>query len=235
VIEINLLPGSVKRQKKRLPSFRTGNLRRPQLPALNRGRAWLAVVWVAGLGVLAWLHFSSTGTLRQLEVDVQAAQRDSVRLAQLRALNDSLQGRITAVGARLEVLQEIDAGRYMWAHVFDEVSRALPQYTWLVSLEEVDAAAGDRTRIRITGRTGNTFALARFMQELEASPFLQRVTIVSQAEVVENEKSVYAFTLDLDYQEPPPDAIELRPLISAAAEPLGGETAVAEPVRTEED
>jgi Tfp pilus assembly protein PilN len=202
---------------------------------LNRAGAWLAVAWIVGLGALAWLHFSSTSTLRQLEVDVQAAQRDSVRLAQLRALNDSLQRRITTVGARLEVLQEIDAGRYLWSHVFDEVSRALPQYTWLISLEEVAATNGGPPRIRITGRTGNTFALARFMQDLEESPFLQRVTIISQAEIIENEKSVYAFTLDLDYQEPPPDAIELRPLLGADTEPLGGDSAVTEPVRTEED
>jgi len=213
VIEINLLPGSVKRQKKKLPGFRVSAIRRPKLPAMDRSRAWLVGVWVVGLAALAWLHFSSTSQLRQLEADVNAAQRDSARLAKLRILNDSLQRQITEVGARLQVLQEIDAGRYTWAHVFDEISRALPQYTWLISLQEVAPTAPDASaRIRIVGRTGNTFALARFMQDLEASPFLQRVTIISQSEVIENEKSLYAFTIDTEYEEPPPDAIEMRPL-----------------------
>jgi Tfp pilus assembly protein PilN len=218
VIEINLLPGSVKRQKKKLPVLRTSAIRRPSLPAMNRAGAMVVGAWVIGLAALAWLHFGSTRTLKQLDVDIAAAQRDSVRLARLRVLNDSLQRQITAVGARLQVLQEIDAGRYLWAHALDEISRALPQYTWLVSLEEVEAAtAGGPTRIRIVGRTGNTFALAKFMQDLELSPFLQRVTIISQAEVLENEKRMYSFTLETDYEEPPPDAIEMQPLFGEDA------------------
>jgi len=215
VIEINLLPGSIKRQKQKLPVFRARARGRPRMPALGRSAIWVGAAWVVGLAVAAWLHFSSTGKLHQLELDVSAAQRDSVRLARLRVLNDSLQRQITEVGAKLEVLQEIDAGRYTWAHIFDEVSRALPQYTWLISIQEVEpSTAGGPPRIRIIGRTGNTFALARFMQDLEASPFLQRVSIVSQSEVIEDEKSLYAFTLDVDYEEPPPDAIETRPLFT---------------------
>jgi len=219
VIEINLLPGSLKRQKQKLPVFRARAIGRPRMPALGRSTVWVAVAWVAGLAVVAWLHFSSSGALRQLELDVSAAQRDSVRLSRLRILNDSLQGQITEVGAKLQVLQEIDAGRYAWAHIFDEVSRALPQYTWLISLQELEpTTAGGPPRIRIIGRTGNTFALAKFMQDLEASPFLQRVTIVSQSEVIEDDKSVYAFTLDVDYEEPPPDAIEMQPLFGDESE-----------------
>lgn len=225
MIEINLLPGSVKRQKKRLPVLRRTAMRRPKLPALGRSGIWLGAAWVIGLGALAWLHFSSTRELQQLEVDVNAAQLDSTRLARLRILNDSLQRQITDVGARLQVLQEIDAGRYMWAHILDEISRALPQYTWLISMQGVESTAPGGTRVRIIGRTGNTFALARFMQDLETSPFLQRVTIISQSEVIENEKSLYAFTLDVDYQEPPPDAIEMQPLFGGAEPMLSDSTA----------
>ena len=226
MIEINLLPGSAKRQKRRVPAFRVGTIRRPKLPAMGRSGLALGGAWVVGLSLLGWLHFSSTGALRQLEADVSAAQRDSVRLARLRVLNDSLQRQITEVGARLQVLQEIDAGRYTWAHIFDEISRALPQYTWLIEIQEVESAvAGAPPRVRIVGRTGNTFALARFMQDLEESPFLQRVTIVSQSEIIENEKSLYAFTLELDYEEPPPDAIEMQPLFDAPVDLTAGDSA----------
>ena len=225
MIEINLLPGSVKRQKHKLPGFRAKTFGRPRMPAPNRSLALLAGAWVVGLALVAWLHFSSTGTLRQLELDVSAAQRDSVRLARLRILNDSLQRQITEVGARLQVLQEIDAGRYSWAHILNEVSRALPPYTWLISLQEAEpTTAGGPARIRIIGRTGNTFALAKFMQDLEASPFLQRVTIVSQSEIIEDDKSLYAFTVDTDYEEPPPDAIEVQPLFTGEEPPTGETT-----------
>lgn len=217
MIEINLLPGSAKRQKQRLPAFSAGPLANLKLPKLDKTTGYLALAWVVGVALLAWLHFGSTGKLNKLQLDVAAAQRDSVRLNRQRVLNDSLNKQISEVGARLEVLQEIDAGRYIWAHIMDEISRALPQYTWLINV--TDAAGEDKEpAFKIEGRTGNTFALAKFMQDMEASPFLRNVEIISQTETEENNKRLYAFVLEVQYEEPSPDAIETRPLFGPSGE-----------------
>ena len=226
MININLLPGSAKQQKRRMPALSGSPLRGFKLPAFGRGSGLLAVAWVVGLGLTAFLHFSSTSQKHQLEVDVQAAQRDSARLHNLRVLNDSLRGQIDEIGAKLTVLQEIDAGRYVWSHLLDEISRALPQYTWLVNITDAASETGG-TRLKIEGRTGNTFALARFMQDLETSPFIRNVTIVSQTTTTIGEKQVYAFILEMDYEEPPPDAIETRPLFTETGDVMAGDSTAA--------
>lgn len=225
MIEINLLPGSAKRQKQRLPSLSTGAFGKLRMPTFDRAAGLVGAAWVIGLGLTAFLYLSSSRKIHQLEVDVQAAQRDSARLQNLRVLNDSLKKRIDEVGAKLNVLQEIDNGRYTWSHILDEISRALPQYTWLVNItdaasRDADPAGNRLPRVKVEGRTGNTFALARYMQDLENSAFIRNVTLVSQTQTRENEKLLYAFVLEMDYEDPPPDAIETQPLFTQTGEVL---------------
>lgn len=220
MIEINLLPGAASRQKRRGPAL-AGGISKLKLPAFDRTLSILVALWVLALAGTAWMHFGTAARLGQLEVDVQAAQRDSARLQNLRVLNDSIRTQIDDIAARLAVLQEIDAGRYTWAHILDEISRALPQYTWLANVTPGAATDGNsRPRVKIEGRTGNTFALAKFMQDLEVSPFLQNVTLMSQTQTSERDRTVYAFVLEMDYQEPSPDAIETQPLFAASGEVL---------------
>lgn len=215
MIEINLLPGA-SRQKRRAPAF-AGALGKPRLPAFDRPLGMLIGLWVLALFATAWMHFGTTSRIAQLEVDVQAAQRDSARLQNLRTMNDSLMTQIDDITTRLTMLQEIDAGRFTWSHILDEVARALPSYTWLVNVTEA-AAANGQPRIKLEGRTGNTFALAKFMQDLEVSPFLQGVTLMSQTQTSERDRTVYAFVLEMSYQEPTPDVIETQPLFAASGE-----------------
>ena len=40
---------------------------------------------------------------------------------------------------QLGVITTIDSARYAWAHVLDEVSRALPPYTWLTAVQQTSA------------------------------------------------------------------------------------------------
>src|SRR5690606_4186073 len=55
---------------------------------------------------------------------------------------------------------------------------------------------------------------------LEVSPFLQNVNLMSQTQTNERDRAVYAFVLEMDYQEPTPDAIETQPLFAAGGDVL---------------
>jgi Tfp pilus assembly protein PilN len=41
---------------------------------------------------------------------------------------------------QLQIIRTIDENRYNWAHILDEVSRALPAYTWLTVMEQTTTA-----------------------------------------------------------------------------------------------
>ena len=43
---------------------------------------------------------------------------------------------------QVNIIRGLDEDRYVWPHVMDEISRALPQYTWLTTLGFTGAPQG---------------------------------------------------------------------------------------------
>jgi Tfp pilus assembly protein PilN len=215
VIEIHLLPSAGTRSRRR-PARRAAaaGLR---LPPFDRSLALIAGAWLIALGVIAYLHLSSNARLADLRVEQEAALRDSARYAVMRAQGDSLLAKEAIIAQKMQIIQEIDAARYTWPHMLDEISRALPPYIWLTSI--VDAPAdGAPARLRMEGRAGNYYALGKYIEDLEASPFLTGVRLVSSTRTEVDGRAVLQFFLDMSFQEPTHDAIQTVPLFAAQQE-----------------
>ncbi len=69
----------------------------------------------------------------------QKAVADSTRYAALLAARRAAAAERDSVQRQLGVITAIDSARYAWAHVLDEVSRALPPYTWLTAVQQTSA------------------------------------------------------------------------------------------------
>lgn len=69
----------------------------------------------------------------------QTASADSTRYAVLLAARRAASAERDSVQRQLGVITAIDSARYAWAHVLDEVSRALPPYTWLTAVQQTSA------------------------------------------------------------------------------------------------
>lgn len=225
MIEVNLLPGGKKRQAKgagfkfSMPSFGGGKS--------GRGGArdgWLlgsAAVIALAIGGIGWMFFGAGQRGDQLEVAIEEAVRDSARYADLIQKTEGLRARRDSIGRRVSIIQEIDGGRYVWPHILDEVSRSLPDYTWLTQLVQVSNVDGETGMLgfRLEGRAGNNFALTRFMENLESSPFIRDVQLVTSEQISEavedsGERQIYQFTLNASYEEPPTEMIETVPLFA---------------------
>ncbi|HUF51262.1 MAG TPA: PilN domain-containing protein [Longimicrobiales bacterium] len=223
MIEINLLPGSVKKSTRRgLPKlkFGGGGGMLSKLPPMDRTIGMIVAGWVLALAIVAYLHVTTSGKLNQVEEDLVLAREDSVRLHEAQLRTDTLRAREAVISQKLQVIQEIDAGRYTYAHILDELSRTLPPYVWIVNITEA-FSEGAETRVRIEGRAGNWPALSRYMEDLESSPFLHQVRLLSSARTQVDERTVYGFVIELGYQEPPPDVIQTVPLFAAQPEGEG--------------
>jgi Tfp pilus assembly protein PilN len=219
MIEINLLPGSTKKAPRRGVPRLSGpgvfsNLR---LPPMDRSVAIFAGAWVVGIAAVAWMHFGSSGRLATLELEVEAAVRDSTRYAMQRAHGESLAAQEAAIAQKLQVIQEIDAARFIWPHILDEVSHALPPYVWLTSVVNTDGELALPT-VQVEGHAGNVFALTRFMQQLEASPFFRGTRLISSMQMTVDERPVHTFMLHVSYQEPPADAVQTVPLFGTVVQ-----------------
>jgi Tfp pilus assembly protein PilN len=223
VIEVNLLPGSRKRQSRK----RSASVKVPTVKVLPKDRWVLAaiVATVVALGATGWFMLSLRQERTDAQVALDAAVQDSARFADLIERTNRLQARRDSIVQRVAVIQEIDQGRYIWPHALDELARALPDYTWLTEVAQI--AQNPDLRIVVRGRAGNNIALTVFMDQLESSPYFRDVTLVTSEQAPEttgegSQQVVYAFELQLTFVQPPLETLETVPLLGAEPGPGAG-------------
>ncbi len=136
MIEVNLLPGG-KKPVRGAASFDIatmfGNIGSRVRDPWLVGAATSVVVAVAAVGIL---FTSQNARASELGVKVDRAVRDSTRFAKVLEARRNLAAERDSVHRQLQIIRTIDENRYNWAHILDEVSRALPAYTWLTILEQ---------------------------------------------------------------------------------------------------
>ncbi len=205
LIEINLAPGSSRRsggRKKAAPKFLSagafGGDRRTAL--LVAGGALLLIFLLFGYGRMG-------SRIAALETEVAQAVEDSTRYAATIELMRSLEARQDTIRQKISVIRSVDTRRYVWPHLLDQISLAVPPYTWLTSLTSTDAGDGGPT-FTLQGNAGSTPALTRFMTNLEASPFIRDVTLVTAEQQVVDGRTIQRFSLEARYRDPGPELIE---------------------------
>jgi Tfp pilus assembly protein PilN len=132
MIEINLLPGTGKKKAPRGPTVSFGSFASGLSGRLTDRFMIAAVVSVVvSVGAVAVLYLSQQRRDAVLQARIEKAVLDSTRYANF------LKDRYHAEAVRdtllrqVNIIKSIDQDRYVWPHIMDEVSRALPQYTWL--------------------------------------------------------------------------------------------------------
>jgi Tfp pilus assembly protein PilN len=184
--------------------------------------AWILVVTALGL-----IYLNNVRQLYVLEPRLEQARSENRRFKAFLAdkrrqekIRDSLLAQIT-------VIRGVDGDRYIWPHLLDEITKALPAYTWLVDLgvastaapagpkpagtkadSTADSLAARALTFQINGRTIDIQAYTRFLRQLEASPWIMDVTPVSAQTVVEKERPVTAFTIRATYNRA--DSVYIR-------------------------
>jgi Tfp pilus assembly protein PilN len=244
MIEINLLPGA-KRSKGGggLPSFDFAAIG-AAISARIKDK-WLAAAVIAGIAVgvgIGFLFTAQQARQASLNSSVEKAVADSVRYAAV--LNDRIRAEARRDSAliQLNIIKAIDEDRFVWPHVLQEVSEALPQYTWLSVLAHTGTPQGvnppaafrqpppdtsakgrrrrvepkpfpkDTVRMRLVGRTVDIQAMTRFMRSLEDSPFLGSVQLQGSEIAIENGKEVTQFTLEVLFTRPDTTFLRRAPL-----------------------
>jgi Tfp pilus assembly protein PilN len=240
MIEINLLPGSGK--KNRSTGFSLSAVAgkagsRVKDPFMIAA----AVSIVAATGAIGYLHVSQAGKAEQLTERERRAVQDSTRFVAVLRERNPAHAQRDSVQRQLEIIKSIDNDRFVWAHIMDEVSRALPPYTWLKTIQQSAVIAAATTppppppkndaakdknkpvapapppppstlKFQIAGNTVDIQALTRFMKLLEASPFVKNVTIVKAELVTLEGKEVQEFLLEAEYERPDPSVVSTVPV-----------------------
>jgi len=165
MIQINLLPG-----KKKKAAGAGFQLRIPDFRALltQIKDPWLIAAAAAALlcGGMVLYYLYERARLAALDSQLVTATRERKKfdeyiteLRRAERLRDSLV-------AEIGVIRGIDADRYVWPHVLDQISKALPPFTWLV-----DVFYDNRVKLFISAETPAEQLLA--IDQNQAEPQLR--------------------------------------------------------------
>jgi Tfp pilus assembly protein PilN len=234
MIEINLLPG-----KKKKAAGAGFQLAMPDFKGLI---AQVKDPWLIG-AIAAWVVVGGGGALLfitdRARLAVAETRLDNVRIEKRRydiviaqkrqaeKVRDSLLYQIT-------VIRQIDADRYIWPHVLDQATKALPPYTWITQMRtasailaagqgqpngpvtvERDSTGAPSVRVAIEGRTVDIQAYTTFLRQLAASPWFTDVTPASSQTVIEADRPVTSFTVTVSYRIADSVYIRTVPLVQS--------------------
>jgi len=194
----------------------------------------LLVAVASWVGVLGWLGFVVLGTSRELNAlqpQLESTRAENKRFKAFLTEKRHQETIRDSLVAQIGVIRHVDGDRYVWSHVLDEVTKALPAYTWLItvgtaavtpaatpaSAKAADSAANappapSVIQFEVNGRTVDIQAYTRFLRQLEASPWITDVMPVSAQTVVEKERPLTAFTIRATYRQADSAYIRTVPL-----------------------
>ena len=233
MIEINLLPG----QKRKAPGG--GGIRMPNFRAVlaNIKDPWLIGAIAAGIVVIGGnlaLYAVNNTRLGRLENQLTAVQSEKRRYDAVAAQKRQAERVRDSLSAELTIIRAIDADRFIWPHLLDEITKALPQYTWVTQVQfmpsapaatattgtatgttPVDSTSSSQVRVSIDGRTVDIQAYTTFLRQLSASPWITDVTPTKAATVIEQDRPVTEFNITLRYKQADSLYIRTVPLVES--------------------
>ncbi len=196
MIKINLVPTAKKGGKAPKPKAAKAALPGIKLPPIQS-----TVVYIIGIAVVAaiiviflLIHSmkisSLNGQIRTLE-----GKLDELKVYVQTV--DSLEKREKQLGDLISPIRELNRNRFFIAHVMDEISSRIPEFTWLSSLD----INGTNGTLGLKGTTASNLLVADFMNRLEESPYINNVdlTVLEKKTVEKQEMMEFTLTASIGY------------------------------------
>lgn len=146
---------------------------------------------VAGLGVVIWflVHSNLAGQLedqnrRNSYLDLEIAQLEK-QIDEIKKLKEQT----AALLQRKKVVEALQANRAETVYLLDQLVRQMPDGIYLKGV----AQKGDR--VNITGFAQSNARVSTFMRNLEASPYLEKPSLIEIKAITERNQRLSEFTL----------------------------------------
>jgi type IV pilus assembly protein PilN len=175
----------------------------------------LLVLTAVGIG---WRYWALGQQQSGADRDIAAARREEQRLGEILKQVQEFEARRQQLEQRVALIDELRKGQNAPVHMIDQVSRALPEMTWLTSLRQ------DGYAITVQGRCLTLTALSDFVGNLEASRYFARPVEIIDSVVVPGDgraPDLIQFTVRGTFQMAGIDQAPQAPTARKAA-PKGG-------------
>lgn len=137
-----------------------------------------SLILMMTVAALGWRYWALGQQAAQVEEDIAAATREEARLQEILRQITDFEARKAMLEARLALIDELRRGQNAPVHMIDQVSRALPDMTWLTNV----AQAG--YTLTIQGRCLTLTSLSDYIGNLEGSRYFIRPVEIVESSVV---------------------------------------------------
>lgn len=233
MIEVNLLPGQKRKSagggsKFKLPDFKAllASVKDPWLITA-------VVAWILVGGSIVALFLYDAAKTASLNSQVAAKKVDADKFSTLIAEKRKQELRRDSLVTQISVIRQIDGQRYVWPHILDQVTKALPPYTWIQNMQQTatpppmpsangqkpppadSAATANTVNVVLNGRTVDIQAYTTFLRQLAASPWITDVTPAKAETVVEADRPVTQFSVSFKFKQADSVFIRTVPLVQS--------------------
>jgi type IV pilus assembly protein PilN len=187
MIRINLLATERKAAKAASRGFQAGQ----KMMVIG---SLVLVMTAVGIG---WRYWTLGQQQQQVERDIEAALREEARLAEILKQVADFEARKVQLENRVLLIDELRKGQTAPVHMIDQISKALPDMTWLTAISQ------NGYTLTMTGRCMTLTSLSDFIGNLEASRYFIRPVEIIESTVAPAAKGapeLVAFTIRGTFQ-----------------------------------
>ncbi|HUR00577.1 MAG TPA: PilN domain-containing protein [Gemmatimonadaceae bacterium] len=131
MIEVNLLPGSSGKSQSRADFNVSGMLSGAASGIKDKFLLGTVGAVAAVVVAVALMFMSQSNRERTLVEHERKAVEDSARYKVVLAAKTTAESKRDSLYQQVAIIKSIDESRFLWPHLLEEISNALPQYTWL--------------------------------------------------------------------------------------------------------
>jgi type IV pilus assembly protein PilN len=167
MIRINLLTSERKVAKAAGPGFQAGQ----KMMVIG------SLVLVVTIALLGWRYWSLGQQAAEVARAIDAANREEQRLQEILKQVTEFENRKKVLEARLALIDELRKGQTAPVHMVDQISKALPEMTWLTGMQQ------NGYTLTLQGRCLTLTSLSDFIGNLEASRYFIRPVEIIESSV----------------------------------------------------
>ena len=167
MIRINLLASERRAAKVASPGFQAGQ----KMMVIGSLLLVLAVV------AIGWRYWAIGQEKAEVAREIEAANREEARLQEILKQVEDFENRRKLLEARVALIDELRKGQNAPVHMIDQISKALPDMTWLTTMQQ------NGYTMTIQGRCLSLTSLSDFIGNLEASRYFIRPVEIIESRV----------------------------------------------------
>lgn len=135
------------------------------------------ILVLAALGI-GWRYWTLGQQAAALDREIGEARAEETRLQEILKQVQEFEAQRARLQQRLTLIDELRRGQGAPVHMIDQISRALPEMTWLTGVRQ------SGYDVTIDGRCLSLTSLSDFVGNLEASRYFQRPVEILESSVV---------------------------------------------------